>query len=432
MATISASLTNASLIVSTVSAQYISTTNLNISSLQLNSVSVSNLVLTTVPFNGGISISSLNYGLSSGISSTSSYRIAIGPIAGMSSQSHYAIGIGYLTGFARQETSTIAIGAYCQQFSASIGAIAIGFNCSNVRAGENTIAIGYATHVFGSRQSNVIALGWTSQASSFGQSTISLGTQTGQRAQAYNTICIGYLAGNSTMGAHAVAIGHNAGISSAWASSIILNATSGALSSLASGLYVNPIRFDGTASSNMLHYDATTKEITTGQSMQVSSGIISTINTNIISSGLVLAAQLGIGMTSTLSTSIQLQLSGDNAVKLTTTTWKTSSDARVKLNIVPASLSVCYSTIASLPLKRFTWDSTIIHATDTNVCGFIAQDIETVMPALVTKVAMNGYSDFRILNIDQIQKMNIGATKHMISKISSIKAEIKSLEDLIL
>lgn len=427
-----ASLQNATLIVSSVSSQYISTTSFNVSTLNLTSVSITNLTLNMIQFNGQ-SPSSLNYGISSGIDNVSSYRIAVGPYAGTYVQDNYAIGIGYFAGYTSQATSSIGLGPYTLNNGSSTGAIAIGFLAGLTRLGTNAIAGGFASQVQANSGENTIALGWVSQGTASEISSIAIGTQSGQRNQQPNSICIGYLAGNSTQAAHAVSLGHNAGISSAWASSITLNAASDALSSQASALYINPIRMDPTASVNMLHYDATTCEVIASQAFQVSSASISTINSNIISANLVLAAQIGIGMTSTLSTSIQLQLSGDNAVKTTTTTWFTSSDQRVKTNIVPVSLSICYSTIAGLPLKRFTWDSSVIHdVCDRTVCGFIAQDIENIMPSLVTKVEYNEIPDFRIMSFDQIQKLNIGATQQLMRKISIINNELKSLEDLIL
>jgi hypothetical protein len=44
------------------------------------------------------------------------------------------------------------------------------------------------------------------------------------------------------------------------------------------------------------------------------------------------------------------------AAKPSTSTWATTSDSRVKLNIQDADLDVCYNTIKNLPLRRFTWD----------------------------------------------------------------------------
>lgn len=427
----SASLQNDTLIVSSISSQYISTTSLNVNTLNLAAVSTVNLTLNTIPFNGQ-TLSSLNYGISSGINSVSSYRIAVGAYAGTFAQNDQAIGIGYLAGYTSQATSSIGIGSFALNNGASPGAIGVGFNAGLTKLGENAIAIGFASQVQANSGENTIAFGWVSQGTASGNSSISIGTQSGQRNQGPNSICIGYLAGNSTQSIHAVSLGHNAGISSAWASSITINATSGTLSSQASGLYINPVRWDPSASVNMLHYNPVTSEIITSQAFQVSSSAISTINSNIISSNLILAAQLGIGMASTLSTSIQLQLSGDNAVKLTTTTWLTSSDERIKSNIVPASLSICYSTIAGLPLKRFTWDPSVICAYDRTVCGFIAQDIEHIIPSLVSKVEYNGMHDFRIMSFDQIQKLNIGATQQLMKKLSIIRDELKSLENIIL
>lgn len=128
-------------------------------------------------------------------------------------------------------------------------------------------------------------------------------------------------------------------------------------------------------------------------------------------------ALLGIGMSNPTA---QLDLSTDAARKLTTTTWSTGSDARVKQNIKLADLATCYSNIRNLQLKRFKWQYS--NATDQHVLGWIAQDVEQVFPNSVTKVQDYGIADFRVLNSDQIMKTMVGALQHLIHRIEYISS----------
>ena len=84
---------------------------------------------------------------------------------------------------------------------------------------------------------------------------------------------------------------------------------------------------------------------------------------------------------------VQLDLSTDDARKLTTSTWQTGSDERVKENIEDANLDICYDTINKLSLKRFKWkDQFYPNISDRNSVGFIAQEVETIFPKSVNKV----------------------------------------------
>ena len=123
-------------------------------------------------------------------------------------------------------------------------------------------SIGYQTNASGAYST---AIGYQNQASGIGG--IALGV--GSRADATSNIAIGSSAGNPTG-----FTGTNA------ANSIIINAGASGVSADNSGFYVNPIR--NTTSTEILYYDATTKEITYGTNYGGGGGggADQTLNTN--------------------------------------------------------------------------------------------------------------------------------------------------------
>jgi len=106
---------------------------------------------------------------------------------------------------------------------------------------------------------------------------------------------------------------------------------------------------------------------------------------------------------------------GGNAHKLDNlTTWNTTSDRRIKTDIKFADLSICLSSINSLQLKRYQYDSNIFpDRYDNTVLGLIAQDVQTVFPKAVFSTVAYGFTDLLNLDFDQIYKANIGATQRL-------------------
>lgn len=62
----------------------------------------------------------------------------------------------------------------------------------------------------------------------------------------------------------------------------------------------------------------------------------------------------------------------------------TFSDERLKENIELANLEMCYNTVKSLPVFRFSWKDFTGCGQDKNVTGFIANEVEKVFPKAVT------------------------------------------------
>ena len=113
----------------------------------------------------------------------------------------------------------------------------------------------------------------------------------------------------------------------------------------------------------------------------------------------------------------QLELSADSAAKPTTNTWTISSDKRIKKNIISANLQTCLTSIESLPLRYFEWDTAIYDnkvTKDRRNLGFIAQEVINIFPKSVDILPeAHGLSSFHTLNVDQIYKAHIGATQQL-------------------
>ena len=128
----------------------------------------------------------------------------------------------------------------------------------------------------------------------------------------------------------------------------------------------------------------------------------------------------------------QLDLSLDTARKLTTTTWTTGSDERIKEDIELANLELCCDLVDAIPLKKFAWKTSYapLH-TDRHQLGWIAQDVEAAgLEKAVVTSNEHGFDDFRSLNTDQLYKVMWGALQKSIRKVRDLKARVQALEDV--
>ena len=127
----------------------------------------------------------------------------------------------------------------------------------------------------------------------------------------------------------------------------------------------------------------------------------------------------------------QLDLSTDGARKLSTSTWLTGSDQRVKLNIMNADLDICYSNIKAINLKRFQWDSNYYPLlSDRNTLGWIAQEVQEVYPKAVSESESFGFSNFLSLNSDIIIKTMYGALQKTMNNIETLTSEFETYKSI--
>ena len=122
---------------------------------------------------------------------------------------------------------------------------------------------------------------------------------------------------------------------------------------------------------------------------------------------------LSIGL---LTPQYQLDMSTDTARKLTTSTWLTGSDERIKTDIESANLARCVEIVDSLDLKYFKWDFPNSETRDKHSLGWIAQEVKEFLPKSVRTTQDHGLADFHNLDSDQLIKVMYGTLKHMINE----------------
>jgi hypothetical protein len=129
--------------------------------------------------------------------------------------------------------------------------------------------------------------------------------------------------------------------------------------------------------------------------------------------------------------SYQLELSTNSAAKPSSTAWNTTSDERLKENIVEADLELCYDDIKNLQLRKFKWIDTYVDVhslTDINRLGFIAQEVELINPKSITTIIGHNekydLEDVKSLNVDQLNMSLFGAVKKLIEKNEALETQI--------
>ena len=151
--------------------------------------------------------------------------------------------------------------------------------------------------------------------------------------------------------------------------------------------------------------------ITTPVTMRVESGRLEIANT-------------------TLATSNRyLNVFVDSAAKPGTALWTTSSDERLKEDIVEADLTQCYNLVKNLPLKYYKWKDDFasdVNTTDMHKLGWIAQDVEKVIPKAVTQSNFRGLEDCRDLNTDQIIANLYGAIQYLLKSIEEKETKLNA------
>jgi len=149
-----------------------------------------------------------------------------------------------------------------------------------------------------------------------------------------------------------------------------------------------------------------------------------TVEFNNTDTSLVTASNVGIATT---SPSYTLEVNG-TAAKTGGGTWTSTSDARLKENIEDANLETCYDTIKNLKLRRFKWRDDVEGITDKNVIGWIAQEVEEVIPKAVNTVDEKyGLTDVKFLNADQIYASMFGAIQKLIEDKERLEAQVAEL-----
>ncbi len=113
------------------------------------------------------------------------------------------------------------------------------------------------------------------------------------------------------------------------------------------------------------------------------------------------------------------------AVKSISGVWTTSSDMRIKEDIESANLDLCYDHFKEISLKHFAWkDGTYESMYDKHSIGWIAQDVKRIFPNAISYTERYEYSDFHMLDYDQLLKNMYGTLQKVIMKKEALHAKI--------
>ncbi len=107
----------------------------------------------------------------------------------------------------------------------------------------------------------------------------------------------------------------------------------------------------------------------------------------------------------------------------TATAYNTSSDQRVKENIIEVEDAT--SILKTLPVKQFNF---IADEEDTPVIGFIGQELNEVYPSAVNIVEANEYEDFHMVDKSMLVPLLVKTVQEQQDIIESLTSRIAALE----
>jgi hypothetical protein len=126
-----------------------------------------------------------------------------------------------------------------------------------------------------------------------------------------------------------------------------------------------------------------------------------------------------------------IALGTDSAYKPATSTWTISSDERLKENIEEMDLDKCLELIEKLELKYYKWKDQFaedVEENDKHKLGFIAQEVEEVLPEAVYDLGnLYGYDNVKSINNDQLIAMLYGAIQKLIQRYETLKQKLENI-----
>ena len=217
----------------------------------------------------------ITLGQNAGFDGQGNAAIAIGKNAGAGGQGASSITIGEdAGGNITQGANSVAIGRSAGFDGQGIGAVAIGSGAGSNSQGNQSVAIGENAGVI--QGSTAVAIGQNAGGGVAlqGDDAVAIGHGAGANTQGTQSVAIGLYAGETSQGINAVAIGANAGIESQGNNSIILNATGANLNQTTANTFtVAPVRNDVSNIAEVMFYNATSKEVTYGNTINVAGNV---------------------------------------------------------------------------------------------------------------------------------------------------------------
>ena len=131
----------------------------------------------------------------------------------------------------------------------------------------------------------------------------------------------------------------------------------------------------------------------------------------------------------TITPTANLEVNGE-AAKTGGGNWSTSSDARVKEDILKADTQRCYEIVKNLDLKYYRYrEDTVPYQYDRHSLGWIAQEAEIFFPKSILTANLYGISDLKLLDSDQIMKCMYGALEELVPKLDRLEELVNGNEE---
>ena len=384
-----------------------------------------------------------NYGVAVGSNSGTTNQgisgVAIGNGAGSTNQSRYSTALGYLTGNSAQGEYSTALGFTAGQTSQGDYAVALGSSAGKTSQGQSAIAVGNSAG-FDTQGTNSIAVGVSAGQNTQGGHSVAIGYTAGFESQQSQAVAIGREAGKTSQSANAISVGRSAGLTNQGADSIAIGTKAGELNQAANGIIINSSGaaanttnadhiWLNSGANKYLFYNGTDAWTFRGGDVKIPDAglLVGQTSTNIANIG---ASLLPSGrIRGAVQDNIVLELNrkgsdgglvnfyndtvvcGVISCSGLTTSYGTSSDERLKENIVDAPAG----NIDSIKVCSFDWKADGTH----QEYGFIAQELETVAPYAVIK----GETDEDMWSVDYSKLVPM-----LVKEIQNLKAEVAALK----
>ncbi|QIG59756.1 hypothetical protein [Dishui Lake phycodnavirus 3] len=397
----------------------------------------------------------VSIGEGAGQTSQQPYGIAVGYRAGYVSQNNTTVAMGYLTAYQGQQTNAVAIGYQAGETNQGLNSVALGYKAGQTNQHNDTIVINATTSAVNTTRpnatfirpvraataaSNIVAytpegelIDVTTMHFTSGGNLTTPGAITAAgfygdagflsniggnftNSIVFSNVEVGFSSVNSKYGISNTAPIHTLDVGA----NVVIQDT---------GSNVLTVRGNVLAQKITLGTVSITPAYTLQQVVTTGNTAANTIELTTATNSLVTSGRVGI---KTSSPTFDLEVNG-TAAKTGGGSWSSTSDRRLKEDIIDADLDRCYDIVKTIPLRRFKWKDGIDNFSDSqkdkNVLGWIAQEVEEVMPKSIEIMDEKyGIPDLKFLNPDQIYASMYGALQKAIQKIEQLEAELKKIK----
>jgi hypothetical protein len=109
-------------------------------------------------------------------------------------------------------------------------------------------------------------------------------------------------------------------------------------------------------------------------------------------------------------------------------TFYNPSDERIKTNISYIDTAHCAKILKELQLHTYNYTDEPVQP---STIGFIAQEVERLVPTAVKRGPYKGIEDFATLNKDQIHLIHYGATQALMERVDVLEREVELLRNML-